>query len=335
MGRPTRATLSDAQRALLEKWSRGGSTPYRVVVRSRIILLSAEGLSNRRIARRLRINPITVARWKSRFRVLGVDGLLLEAPRLGSPPRIPRDLVRRIVDATVYGRPTSGSRWSTRSLARAVGVSHSTVRRVWKAYDVHPPRSQRMSVPEDPRFVPRFLDVIGLYVNPPHRAIALSVRRATPGSPVRSGAVAAPPEASVRAPGRAWTVPLMNTLTMLEGRTPPSSPPRYHAQELLTFLDLVGRSRRGRERVVLLTQPADDRAVARLDRWVQRHPEFSVHPSAGSDPLPRMLTEWLGTTPSLRTATPLPESLPGLRSAVERWMREASGERRPFAWTRE
>ncbi len=335
MGRATRATLSERQQALLEKWSRGGSTPYRVVLRSRIILLSAQGLSNRRIARRMRINPITVARWKSRFRVLGVDGLLLEAPRLGSPPRIPRDLVRRIVRTTLYEPPSSGSRWSTRSLARAVGVSHSTVRRVWKAYDVHPPRSRRVALPEDPRFVPRFLDVIGLYVNPPHRAIALSVRRATPGSLSRSGAVATPSEPSVRLPNRAWTVPLMNTLTMLEGRAPRGSAPRYHDQELLTFLHLVGRSRRGRERVVLLTQPADDRAVARLDRWVQRHPEFSVHPSPGSEPLPRMLIEWLGSTSPLRTASALPESLPGLRSAVERWMRDASGEARPFAWTRE
>ena len=335
MPRPGRFLLGDWQRKLLEKWSRGGSTPYRLVVRSRIVLLAERGYSNRRIARRLRINPITVARWKSRFRLLGPDGLLRDAPRLGSPPRIPRELVRRIVERTLNDTSPSGGAWSTRSLARSVGVSHTTVRRIWAAYDIRPPRSRRSALARDPRYLPRSLDVVGLYVNPPQRTLALAVRNGAS----RAGGFAtrrSAPASSSRASGLGYgTSRLLSTLALLDAGGAAATAARHQDQEFLSFLHLIRERRKGRERIVLLGDSEPPGTSLPLARWVRRHPEFSVHLPEEDSPLRQVVANWLHQGPERPPATASLESLPGLRAAVERWVQESRAEPRPFAWTRD
>ncbi len=334
MSRAPRLTLVEKQKELLEKWSRGGSTPYRLVLRSRIILLAARGHSNRGIAHRLGINPITVARWRSRFLVLGIEGIRHEAPRLGSPPRVSEELVRAILDKTLFERPSHSSRWSTRSLARAVGVSHSTVRRIWKAHEVRPSRSRVAAIARDPRFRQKSIDVVGVYVNPPRRAVAFSLRDNEGTGPGRTALRHAPPTARPGSKGRSWMADLISTLTLLDNRELQGSAHRLVDPEFLSFLHSVRERRQGREQIRILASSPGGATPAPLTRWLNRHPEFSAHVPVGNPPLQQIVVEWLGEPSSRQMVEDSPASLPGLRTAVERWVRETSDEPRPFAWTR-
>jgi len=329
-----RLNLTQNQQSLLEKWSRGGSTPYRIVMRSRIVLLAAQGCSNRSIARRLRINPITVARWRSRFLLLGVEAIRHDAPRLGSPPPVPEKLVAAILRKTLFESPPHASRWSTRSLARVVGVSHSTVRRIWKTYHVRPPRSRVARLARDPRFKPKSIDVVGVYVNPPQRAVAISLRDAdtsSSGKPPRSGARTAPRSS----PGASsWMVDLVTTLNLLDSREPKGSAQRLLDSEFLSFLHSVRARRQGQERIQLLAGSANSRTPVPLDRWLQRHPEFSAEAQVGTGPLREIVVEWFANGVHGHPSGAPTTNLPGLRTAVERWIQETGDQPRPFAWTR-
>jgi hypothetical protein len=334
MPQAPRLSLSENAQKLLEKWSRGGSTPYRIVVRSRIVLLASRGYSNRSIARQLRINPITVARWRSRFLLLGIEGIRHEAPRLGSTPPISKEFVRAILHKTLFERPPQASRWSTRSLARAVGVSHSTVRRVWKTHEVRPPRSRVATLARDTRFQPKSIDVVGVYVNPPQRALAISLRDDEgPRTKIPADGRALPSFRPVPK-GRSWMGDLVSTLNLLDNRELKGSAQRLVDPEFLSFLHSVQGRRQGRERIQLLARSVGVTTPVPLSRWLERHPEFSAHVRFGSAPLRQIVVEWFGDVLTERPTDTPPASLPGLRTAVERWARETSDEPRPFVWTR-
>jgi transcriptional regulator with XRE-family HTH domain len=329
-----RLSLTETQREILGKWSRGGSTPYRLVIRSKVVLLAAQGCSNRSIARRLGINPITVARWRSRFLLLGVEGLRREAPRLGAPPRVSEALVRSIIHKTLFERPAPASRWSTRSLAGAVGVSHSTVRRIWKAYDVRPPRSLLAALGRGRPFHPKTVDVVGIYVNPPQRAVAISFRdEEEKRSRARASDPAATPSRS-HPEGRSWVTDLVTTLHLLDGRQFKGSAGRLSDSEFLSFLQSVLRAREGREQIQLLAESDGPTPSAPLTRWLQRYPEFSAHVQVGGASVQQLVVEWLGEASNPALTDRPPASLPDLRAAIERWARDTGTKPRPFAWTR-
>lgn len=329
-----RLTLTEDQRKLLQKWSRGGSTPYRLVLRSRILLLVAQGRSDRSIARRLRVNPITVARWRSRFLLLGIEAIRVEAPRLGSPPPISEERVRTILHKTLFERPSPSGRWSTRSLAREVGVSHSTVRRIWKSYDVRPPRSRIAALVRNSRFRPKAIDVVGVYVNPPQRVVAISLKDdATKDSVKPTGRHGRNSSSPVPSRG-SWMGDLITTLGLLEGHELKASASRLLDQEFLSFLGSVLKQRHRHEQIQLLAGASGPSQPAPLTRWLRRHPEFRARVEVGKAPLRQMVVDWLGDASAPRATDFPPASLPGLRRAVERWVREPGGTPRPFAWTR-
>lgn len=326
--------LTEDQQKLLAKWSRGGSTPYRLVMRSKIVLLAAEGCSGRSIARQLHVNPITVARWRSRFLLFGVDGLRHEAPRLGSPPPVSEELVQAILHKTLFERPRRASRWSTRSLGRAVGVSHSTVRRIWKAHGVSPSRSRVATLARDTRFLPMSIDLVGVYVNPPHRAVALSLRNDEAPRPEGPVEGPAPPVSRPVRIGKSWVVDLATTLNLLDDHEFKGSSRRLLEREWLSFLESVHERRQSKEQIQVLAESIGPAIHRPLNRWLQRHPEFSARVREGNTSLRQIVVEWLGETSTHGPADTPPASLPGLRTAVERWVRETADEPRPFAWTR-
>jgi transposase len=319
-----RILLTDGQRAQLERWSRGGATPYRLVVRSQIVLLAADGHSDRSIARLLHANPITIARWRSRFSLLGLEGIRTEAPRSGSPPPIPKEVVRAILAKTIHERPKGRAHWSTRALAREVGVSHSTVRRVWKRYGIRPNRSRVARLIEGSTYRPQRLDVVGLYVNPPQRAIAISFGHESPR-----------PSVPADPPGRPWLADLVTTLNLLDHHPPVRSSHRYLNQEFLTFLRSVQESRSRDESIHLFAESEGDGLSPALMRWLSRHPQVSARVHAGTEPWKELVLDWFREVSESRSTDSPPESLPRLRTALERWMRE-NGESAPhFAWTKD
>ena len=331
--RPLPLALTDKQRRLLESWSRGGSTPYRLVVRARILLLAAQGNSNHEIARRLRTNPITVARWRSRFALLGLEGVRREAPRTGSPPPVPDAVIRRIISKTLYERPPGRTHWSTRSLAVATGVSHSTVRRIWRTYGLRPYRSRVALLAHDPRFRPKAVDLVGIYLNPPHRAAALWFGDESKSSRSDSDRGHAAPPKPTAPTVHPWTADLVTTLALLDRRNPLRTSRRYSNQEFLSFLRSVHEGRSGKEKIVLLGSESGPTLSSSLVQWLHRHPEVSTEVVAGTEEWKRKVVDSMCEFPSGAPRPAPPAGLTGFLSAVREWSRESDTPPRPFAWT--
>ena len=190
----TPITLTEEQRSQLRVYARGRKVPQRLVERASIVLLAAEGNENLEIAEELEISRHTVARWRERFLELGISGIENDAPRPGRSP--PLD-VEEIVRKTTQEKPENATHWSTRSMARAAGVSEASVRRVWHAHGLKPHRLETFKVSNDPQFAEKLEDIVGLYLNPPQHAMVLSVDeksqiqaldRTQPGLPMKKGA---------------------------------------------------------------------------------------------------------------------------------------------------
>ena len=186
--------LSESDQKILTQWSRGRRTPARLVLRAKIILLAAEGHENREIAAELAISRPTVGLWRKRFAGQGLPGIEKDAPRGGRPPTARQALERQIIEMTTQQRPSNATRWSTRSLAEELGTTHSMVQRVWHAHGLKPHLVKTFKVSNDPRFVEKLQDVVGLYLNPPENALVLSadeksqiqaLDRTQPGLPLK------------------------------------------------------------------------------------------------------------------------------------------------------
>ncbi len=156
-------TLSSEQRAALEQWARSRSLPARVVERARIVLWAAAGRQDKQIAATLKITPKKVSRWRRRFLTLGLSGLERDASRPGRTPKITASFVQRVVKLTTRHKPPNATHWSTRSMARAVGISEASVRRIWRSHGLKPHRVEHFKISNDPEFAEKLEDIVGLY----------------------------------------------------------------------------------------------------------------------------------------------------------------------------
>ena len=175
MRRACEITLTEGVRRTLERLSRSRSSEARLVARSRIVLLAAEGRENKEIAAALGITRATVGRWRDRFAEHGIAGIEKDAPRGGRPPKAREDLAQKIVEMTTRQKPAHATHWSTRTLAEALGTNHSLVSRVWNANGLKPHLSRTFKVSNDPNFAEKLVDVVGLYLDPPEHALVLCV----------------------------------------------------------------------------------------------------------------------------------------------------------------
>ena len=170
----TSIVLTDDERATLSKWTQGRSTEVRLVLRAKIVLAAAEGTLNKQIAADLETDTHTVARWRNRFAEQRLAGITKDAPRGGRPPAERGVLVAEIIRKTTQETPPNATHWSTRTLARALGINAMTVQRVWKANGLKPHLTKSFKVSNDPKFVEKVIDIVGLYLNPPEHALVLS-----------------------------------------------------------------------------------------------------------------------------------------------------------------
>src|SRR5580658_9807473 len=164
-------TVTPEESRQLLTWSRGRSTPHRLVDRARIVLAAAEGKTNDQIAIELQVHRRTVGLWRRRFALLRLAGIEQDAPRTGRRPRLDREAVEGIVAKTLHTKPRGETHWSTRSLAREVGVHHTTVHRIWRLHGLKPHLTQSFKLSQDKRFEEKLMDVVGLYMNPPERSV--------------------------------------------------------------------------------------------------------------------------------------------------------------------
>jgi transposase len=174
-GRPVaEVTLTDEQRETLLRWSRRAKSAQALALRSRIVPAAADGLSNTVIAERLRCHPVTVGKWRSRFVEAGLDGLSDE-PRPGAPRKITDEQVEQVVVATLERTPADATHWSRASMAAESGLSRSTIGRIWKAFGLAPHRVETFKLSTDPQFIDKVRDIVGLYLDPPEKALVLCV----------------------------------------------------------------------------------------------------------------------------------------------------------------
>ena len=188
--------LSDQERITLQTWAKARSQAQRVVQRAQIILLAADGVESQEIAQRLRVSRPTVQLWRERFLALRTEGLQKDAPRPGRIPAIPDHKVAAIVEATLHSQPPNATHWSTRLMAKTQDVSEATVRRIWKQHGLRPHHISTFKVSRDPQFVQKLIDVVGLYLNPPDKALVFcmdeksqiqALDHTQPGLPLKPG----------------------------------------------------------------------------------------------------------------------------------------------------
>ncbi len=320
--------LREADRIVLERWARSRTSPYRLVARARIVLLAARGRSHREIAHRLRVRPVTVARWLRRFALFGPQGLVRDAPRTAAAARLDDATVRAILGKTLREAPPNGRRWTMRSMARATGVSHTSVRRVWHRFGIRPNMSRRSRIAWARSLDIPSVDVSGAFFDPPRWAIVLTV------SPAPRPMAGGPRTEAAPAPGDGLS--LGELLLQLEGLShqPGRSPWRSLVDpEFLAFLSRIAREHGPRDRMQLVAGPADgfSRSVV---RWLEAHPEISVR-RTGTPEWERLQPDRLARDDPTGSVPPggLP-SLRRLRTELESWIRTGSRTGEPFAWTR-
>ena len=237
-------TLTDDVRQTLQRWSRGRSTPARLVLRAGIVLAAAEGKDNLTIAQELKTDRLLVGKWRKRFAAQGLAGIEKDAPRGGRKPTARDAVAARIVEWTTQKKPQNATHWSTRTLAAELGTSSSMVNRVWQANGLKPHLIKTFKLSNDQHFVEKLVDVVGLYLSPPEHALVLScdeksqiqaLDRTQPGLPLKKGRCGT----MTHDYQRHGTTTLFAALEMAEGKLIGTCMARHRHQEWIKFLELI------------------------------------------------------------------------------------------------
>ena len=274
--------LSDQERTTLQTWARSRTQPQRLVQRAQIILLAAVGVESQKIATQLRTSRPTVQLWRERFLALRTSGLEKDAPRPGRIPAIGDAQRAAIVEATLHSQPPNATHWSTRMMAKAQGVSEATVRRIWKQHDLRPHRVSTFKVSRDPQFVQKLTDVVGLYLNPPDKALVLCVDekgqiqaldRTQPGLPLKPGRCGT----MTHDYKRHGTTTLFAALSTLDGTLLGDCMPQHRHQEFIRFLKRIDQQTPSELDLHLIVDNYATHKHPRVERWLRRHPRFHLH----------------------------------------------------------
>jgi len=334
-----RIVLTPEERRQLEKWSRGRSTPQRLVLRSKIVLLAAEGRTNKQIVDELDTNPVTVGRWRSRFALLRVDGIRKDAPRPGRKPRISASIVKRIVDTTLHERPRGETHWSTRTLAERVGVSHMTVQRVWKLRNLQPHRRRSFKLSSDPEFEKKLVDVVGLYMKPPEKAVVFSVDEKPQVQALERKQAILPtqprfPEGYPHDYKRNGTVDLFVALNVLNGTVVTQFHNRHRHQEFLSFLRMLDDATPSKLDVHIVLDNLSAHTAA-VDRFSRRHPRFRFHYTPTGASWLNLVESWLSNLTNKRLRRGSFASVPALKKAINEFIEAHNSHAKPFVWTKD
>lgn len=274
--------LTDEERVKLTKYSRGHSTPVRLVKRARIVLLAAEGKTNAEIAAEVGMARGPVGTWRKRFAERRLAGIEKDAPRPGNPSPNRAELTEKILDATTQTEPEHATQWSTRTLAKDLGVSDTRVARVWRAHGLQPHRVKTFKVSNDPHFAEKVRDVVGLYVNPPEHAIVLSVDEKTQVQALdrtQKGLPIHPGKCGTRTHDykRNGTTTLFAALNVAEGIVIDKCMKRHRHQEWIKFLQEIDARTPPELDLHLIADNYATHKHPKVKRWLARHPRFHMH----------------------------------------------------------
>ena len=330
--------LEEGEREQLETWARRRTSAQALAQRSRIVLAAAEGLKNTRVAERLRVDRATVAKWRSRFAEQRLDGLVDE-PRPGRPRTITDAKVEEVIVKTLESAPREATHWSTRSLAREVGLTQSAVSRIWRAFGLQPHRQQTWKLSKDPLFIEKVRDVVGLYLDPPERAVVLCVDvksqiqaldRTAPILPMLPGS----PERATHDYKRSGTSSLYAALDIATGKVIGSLHARHRAIEFKRFLTTLDREVPDDLEVHLILDNASTHKTPAIQRWLIAHPRFVLHFTPTSSSWLNLVERWFSelTNKKLRRGTH--RSVNQLNADIRAWIDTWNENPRPFVWTK-
>ncbi len=331
--------MSLEERRTLQAWVKARTSAQRIVLRSRICLLAADGVSNNSIAKRLGTSRPTVILWRTRFAKAGPSGISEDAPHGASPRRIDPETVKQIVDRTLQSRPPGATHWSTRILAKEVGVSHVTVARVWEAHGLQPHRVKTFKLSNDTRFVEKLTDVVGLYLNPPEKALVLcldeksqiqALDRTQPGLPMKKGRCGT----MTHDYKRCGTTSLFAALNVLEGTVIGSCYPRHRHQEFLKFLRRIDRETPEELDLHLILDNYRTHSHPKAALWLENHPRFHLHFTPTSASWLNLIERWFAELTRKKIRRGVFRSVPELVATIRDFIQVNNREPKPFIWTK-
>lgn len=331
-------TATDSQREQLERWVRAPSTPQSVVTRSRIILLTLEGLSSKAVGKQLKISQPTIRLWQRRFRDGGPEALSQIAPGRGRKPKYSARKLQQFIAATQAAPPTGQTHWSCRSFAKAHRVSKATVQRLWNLHGLKPHLQRTFKLSRDKHFVEKLTDVVGLYLNPPDKALVLCVDeksqiqaldRTQPGLPMKAGRCGTRTHDYLRH----GTTTLFAALNVLNGKVVGQCLPRHRHQEFLKFLRHLDREFTEPLQLHLIVDNYATHKHPRVKRWLEKHPRFQLHFTPTSSSWTNLVERWFRelTDKAIRRGTFV--SVPDLIASIEKYLRHYNADAKPFIWT--
>ncbi len=332
-------TLTDDERAKLAAWTRRPKTAQRLALRSRIVLAAADGHTNTAIAADLRVTLPTVGKWRQRFLDRRLDGLTDE-PRPGAPRTITDARVEDVVTKTLESKPTNATHWSTRGMARHTGLSQTAVSRIWRAFGLKPHRAETFKLSADPYFVEKVRDVVGLYLDPPDRAVVLSVDeksgtqaldRTQPVLPMSPGQA----ERGTHDYVRHGTTSLFAALDVATGKVIGKCQRRHRHQEFVRFLSDIDAAVPAEDGVAIhlvMDNYATHKTPA-VRRWLARRPRFVVHFTPTSASWLNQVERFFAEITEKRIRRGVFRSVQELEQAIEAYLAEHNRNPKPFRWT--
>lgn len=338
-GRPkAELTLSDDERAALEGWVRRSSTPQAWALRCRIILGCAEGASNKEVAARLGSTPHALGRWRSRFIEHRIAGLG-DMPRSGGPRSVTDAQVADVVTRTLESTPKNATHWSTRSMAQEMGLSQSTVSRIWRAFGLQPHRTEGFKLSTDPFFVDKVHDVVGLYLDPPERALVFCVDeksqiqaldRSQPVLPMMPGV----PQRMTSDYVRAGTTTLFAALDVASGKVIGSLHRRHRADEFKKFLiTLDKQTPPGLDLHLVLDNYATHKTPA-IKTWLLAHPRFHLHFTPTGSSWLNLVERWFAELTNKQIRRGVHKSIQSLEKDIRAWITQWNTDPKSYVWTK-
>ena len=330
--------ISDTDRETLESWIRRHNTPQQIALRASIILYAADGIPNSKIAAELRISRPSVLKWRKRFLAEGPDALLRIRPGRGRKAELSAEKIASIVEATLHSRPANATHWSCRSMAQAQGVSSATVQRIWDAHGLQPHRVKTFKLSRDPQFIEKLTDIVGLYMNPPDKAVVLCVDeksqiqaldRTQPGLPLKKGRCGT----MTHDYKRHGTTTLFAALNVLEGTVIGECYERHRHEEFLKFLRRLDRAFPKSNTLHLILDNYGTHKHPNVKAWLEKHPRFQLHFTPTSSSWLNLVERWFRELTEKRIRRGAFFSVADLKEAIDDFLKANNEQPKPFVWT--
>ena len=310
----------------------------RLVQRAKIIQMAANGILSQDIAHKLGVSRPTVQLWRQRFLALRLPGLEKDAPRPGRVPKISQAKIRAVVEATLHAKPANATHWSTRSMTKAQHLSQPTVHRIWKQHNLKPHLVETFKLSRDKHFVEKLTDVVGLYLNPPDKALVLCVDeksqiqaldRTQPGLPMKKGRCGT----MTHDYKRNGTTTLFAALSMLDGKVIGDCMPRHRHQEFIRFLNKIDSETPAGLDLHLVVDNYGTHKHPRVKSWLRRHPRFHLHFIPTSSSWLNLVERWFREITDKRIRRGIFRSVPELIGAITEYLDNHNQNPKVFVWS--